>query len=161
MKLRRWLGLGLIAAVLPAMAQVLPPAPPLPPMTLPTEVVDTFHAALVKGDRKAVVEQLAADVVIFEQGFVEKGRDAYAEGSLPNDLTFAGMVKREVLSRDAWEDGNVAWVLTRAAVSGDFGEQKLELENTETLLLRRTDAGWKITHIHRSAHPRGSDDAKP
>ncbi|HSW14883.1 MAG TPA: nuclear transport factor 2 family protein [Solimonas sp.] len=152
-----------VPAAAPAVAAVpaLVPAPVVSVMQpMPTETVDAFHAALVRGDRAAVLQQLTTDVIIYEQGFVERGRDAYAEGSLPNDATFAGMVKREVLAREAWEDGNVAWVLTRSAITGDFGEpNKLELENTETLLLRRTDLGWKITHIHRSAHPRTAEEA--
>lgn len=158
-------------AALPAKAVPAPapvPAAPAPPAPLkamgplPTQVVDAYHEALAKGDRPAVLAQLSTDVLIYEQGFVEQGRDAYAEGSLPNDATFAGMVKREVRSREAWEDGNVAWVVTRSGLSGDFGEaNRLELENTETILLRRTDLGWKIVHIHRSAHPRTEEEARP
>lgn len=128
---------------------------------VPTEVVDAFQAALAHGDRRGVVEHLAPDLVIYEQGFVERGRDAYAEGTMLNDITFAGLVKRETLRRDAWEDGSVAWVLTLSSVTGDFGDQKLALINTETLVLRRTDLGWKIVHIHRSAHPRGDDEELP
>jgi len=152
------------AAAPPAAAAVpAASAAPLPaPGPLPTQVVDAYHDALVKGDRPAVLAQMSMDVLIYEQGFVESGRDAYAEGSLPNDATFAGMVRREVRSREAWEDGNVAWVVTRSALSGDFGEaNRLELENTETIVLRRTDLGWKIVHIHRSAHPRTEEEARP
>ena len=156
MSLRRW-GVWLLSALmLPAAARA-----EVAPMLVPTQVVDAFHAALAGGDRKGVVEHLASDLVIYEQGFVERGRDAYAEGSMPNDMTFASLVQREVLTRDAWEDGNVAWVLTLSSVTGDFGDQKLALVNTETLLLRRTDQGWKIVHIHRSAHPRDAEEELP
>ncbi|PPE75388.1 hypothetical protein C3942_00370 [Solimonas fluminis] len=159
MKLRPLWGWLLGTVLLPAAAA--PPAPSSQPGLVPTEVVDAFHAALASGDRKGVVQHLAADLSIYEQGFTELGRDAYAEGSMPNDITFASLVKREVLRRDAWEDGNVAWVLTLSSVTGDFGDQKLALVNTETLVLRRTDLGWKIVHIHRSAHPRGTDEELP
>lgn len=156
MSLRRWGAWLLSALMLPAAARAEPA-----PMLVPTQVVDAFHAALAGGDRKGVVEHLAADLVIYEQGFVERGRDAYAEGTMLNDITFASLVKRETLRRDAWEDGNVAWVLTLSAIAGDFGDQKLALVNTETLLLRRTDLGWKIVHIHRSAHPRDQEEELP
>jgi ketosteroid isomerase-like protein len=159
MSLRRLWGLLLAAVLLPASAETAVPAAKAG--LVPTEVVDAFHAALASGDRKGVVQHLAADLTIYEQGFTERGRDAYAEGSMPNDITFASLVKREVLRRDAWEDGNVAWVLTLSSVTGDFGDQKLALVNTETLVLRRTDLGWKIVHIHRSAHPRGADEQLP
>lgn len=153
--LSRWL---LSALLLPAAAGAQVPTGPA---LLPTEVVDAFQAAMTSGDRKAVVQHLAPDLVIYEQGFVERGRDAYAEGSMPNDMTFASLVQRQALSREAWEDGNVAWVQTLSSISGDFGDQKLSLVNTETLVLRRTDVGWKIVHIHRSAHPRGPDEDLP
>lgn len=163
MKPRRWLGLLLAAAALPAVADPAPAAVAAAalPQLVPTEVVDAWQEALAAGDRSGVVGHLAPDLVIYEQGFVEQGRDRYAEGSMPNDITFASMVRRRVLSREAWEDGNVAWVLTRTAVTGDFGEQQLALVNTETLLLRRTDLGWKIVHIHRSAHPLAEDEVLP
>lgn len=128
---------------------------------LPTEVVDAYYEAMGRGDRTAVLAQLSADVVIYEQGFAELSRDGYAKGSLSNDLTFASAVRREVLKREAWEEGNLAWVLTQALVTGDFGENRLELQNVETLVLRRTDLGWKIVHIHRSAHPRSSEESIP
>lgn len=159
MSLRRLWGLLLSAVMLPAAAQTAAPA--AKPGMVPTEVVDAFQAALASGDRKGAVQYLASDLMIYEQGFVERGRDAYAAGSMPNDMTFASLVKREVLRRDAWEDGNVAWVLTLSFVTGDFGEQKLALVNTETLVLRRTDLGWKIVHIHRSAHPRAEGEDLP
>jgi ketosteroid isomerase-like protein len=153
---RRWIAL-LLAATLPGIAGAAPtavPAAPAAPARMPTEVVDAYREAVKRGDRAGVVAELAADLVIYEQGFEEHGRDAYVEHALGNDLTFASMVQREQLGREAWEDGNVAWVLVRSVDRGDFDGRKLELENTETLLLRRTDAGWKIVHIHRSAHPR-------
>ena len=158
MSLRRCRAWLLSALLLPAVAGAQAPAGS---GLLPTEVVDAFQAAMTGGDRNAVVQHLAPDLVIYEQGFVERGRDAYAEGSMPNDMTFASLVQRQVLAREAWEDGNVAWVQTLSSITGVFGDQKLALVNTETLLLRRTDLGWKIVHIHRSAHPRGPDENLP
>lgn len=158
--MRRWWLAALLGAVLPAAAET----PPVPAAAarLPTQVVDAFREAMAAGDRSGVVAELAADVVVYEQGFEERGRDAYAEHALANDLTFASLVKREQLGREAWEDGNLAWVLVRSVDRGNFDGRRLELENTETLLLRRTDLGWKIVHIHRSAHPReGGEAAAP
>lgn len=160
---RRWWFAALWATVLPVWAAA--PAPTVPAAVaanrLPTEVVDAYREALRTGDRVGVVAQLAADVVIYEQGFEERGRDTYVERTLANDLTFASMVQREQRGREAWEDGNLAWVLVRSVDRGDFDGRRLELENTETLLLRRTAEGWKIVHIHRSAHPREGDAPRP
>lgn len=159
--LRRWAAAGLLLWAQAVAAQTDAAAKPARADLLPTEVVDAFYEAMGRGDRTAVLAQLSADVVIYEQGFAELSRDGYAKGSLANDLTFASVVKREVLKREAWEEGNLAWVLTQALVTGDFGENRLELQNAETLVLRRTDLGWKIVHIHRSAHPRSSEESVP
>lgn len=159
--LRRWAAAGLLLWAQAVAAQTDAAAKPARADLLPTEVVDAFYEAMGRGDRTAVLAQLSADVVIYEQGFAELSRDGYAKGSLANDLTFASVVKREVLKREAWEEGNLAWVLTQALVTGDFGENRLELQNAETLVLRRTDLGWKIVHIHRSTHPRSSEESVP
>jgi len=159
--LRRWAAAGLLLCAQAVAAQTDAAAKPARADLLPTEVVDAFYEAMGRGDRTAVLAQLSADVVIYEQGFAELSRDGYAKGSLANDLTFASVVKREVLKREAWEEGNLAWVLTQALVTGDFGENRLELQNAETLVLRRTDLGWKIVHIHRSAHQRSSEESVP
>src|SRR3546814_8101853 len=56
-------------------------------------IVGAFHAALRDDWRQGVLDLLAPDVAIFEQGYTESSRDAYADGHLANDLDFAHATK--------------------------------------------------------------------
>lgn len=118
----------------------------------PMEVVELFHQSLREGDTDQVLAQLAPDVIIYETGFAERSRDQYANGHVQEDETFASGTQRKITRRESWEDDNAAWVLTQSEIRGEFGERKIALEQTETMLLRKSAGGWRITHIHWSAH---------
>jgi ketosteroid isomerase-like protein len=118
----------------------------------PADAVDAFHKALRVGDAKAVLALLAPEIVIFEQGFFEPSRDAYAETHMRDDMDFARATKREVLSREAITSGDAAWVQSRTRTTGKFGDNAVDLTGAETMVLRRQADGWKIVHIHWSAH---------
>lgn len=121
----------------------------------PAEAVDAFHKALRDGKRDAAIEMLTKDASVFETGYVEPMRDQYAGEHLKQDMEFAAKTKRNVLRRETQIDGNSAWVLSLTETIGDFGERHVELEGTETVILRLVGEDWKIAHIHWSAHPRG------
>lgn len=117
----------------------------------PVEVVAAFHDALARGDRARVTELLASGVIIFESGGAELSREEYASHHLGADMEFAKATKQEVVSREAGEAGDAAWVLTRSRTTGKFRERKIDLRGTETMLLRKTVDGWRIIHIHWSS----------
>lgn len=143
------LALALCVAVFPARAA-----------DMAAEVVDAYLQALAKGDAAGVAAQLAPDLVLYEQGF-EQGRDSYLRTQLPEDLKFGQVMQRKLVDRQIWEEGPVAWVLLRSVDRADLDGKPLELENAETLVLRRLSDGWKIVHIHRSAHRRAAAAAPP
>lgn len=120
----------------------------------PAETVDAFHKALRSGDGSGALAYLASDVSIFEQGFAESSQAQYARTQLADAAGFARQTERRVLRRESGQDTQNAWVLSITLTTGQFGERSLELEGTETMLLRRFGDGWKIWHIHWSAHPR-------
>jgi len=43
-------------------------------------------------------------------------------------------------------------VISTTVTEGQFDGRKLVLDGTETMLLRRGVDGWRIAHIHWSAH---------
>lgn len=124
---------------------------PLAAQDDPVAVVDAFHDALNSGDGDAAIAQMAPDVVIFEAGGAEMSRDEYAGGHLGGDMRFAAVVQREVADRQHAIAGDVAWVLTRTRTTGTMGEREIDSRGVETMVLRRTDEGWKIVHIHWSS----------
>ncbi|MFA5939281.1 MAG: nuclear transport factor 2 family protein [Sinimarinibacterium sp.] len=142
------------------------PSPDAAPGSSPEEtavrgVVADFHRALVEGYRDGVLKLLDEGAVIFETGFVEVDREQYATGHLDSDLMFSAQVKREVVHSEATVAGDMAVVLTQSRNAGDFMDAKINLENTETMVLRRGADGWKIVHIHWSGHDRAPESPAP
>lgn len=131
--------------------------------TGPAGIADDFHELLREGKRAQVLALLTEDAVIFETGYAGQSRDDYAQSHVSDDADFARVTDYHVLRRQVLQDGNVAWVLTQAAVQGIFGDQNVDLEQTETMILRHTAGGWRISHIHWSAHSRAQqqEEASP
>jgi ketosteroid isomerase-like protein len=114
-------------------------------------VVDAFHAALDKGDRDAALATLDNTVAIYEQGWVESSRDAYAKEHLGADLTFAQGTKSEQISRSGTLLGDLAYVVTEGRTTGNFEGKPVNSITLETMVLRRDGEGWRIVHIHWSS----------
>lgn len=113
--------------------------------------VDAFHSALAKGDTKAAAALLADDALIFEQGGVERTKAEYAAHHLPADAEFSRSVSTVVTRRAGSSSGALAWIATEGRTTGTYKGKALDLSTTETMLLRRTSAGWRIVHIHWSS----------
>lgn len=118
----------------------------------PEQVVDDFHQNLAAGWREGALLHLVPDLLLFEQGYVERSREGYASGQMQSDMVFAAATRRETLQRDSGNQLGRAWVTTQARVSGQVGPQAINLRATETMLLRHIEGRWQITHIHWSAH---------
>lgn len=145
----------------PPPAASTPPAAPVEPPKVaeadpdsPAGVVEGFHAAMREGYQQGMLDALAPDVLIFEQGYIERSRDEYASGHLHDDMAFAAQTRTRIVGRDVLETADQASVLTLSLTDGRFGDQDVALENTETMVLGKRKGKWKITHIHWSAHPR-------
>jgi ketosteroid isomerase-like protein len=123
-------------------------------------VVVDFHRALKEGYREGVLRHMDEKAIVFETGFVEAQRDQYAAGHLDADMLYAAQVQREVVHRQVSVSGDIAVALTQARTRGEFEGQPVSLENTETMVLRRGDDGWKIVHIHWSAHDTAPPEAR-
>lgn len=147
---RRRLRRALIALLLWAPLAVAQIAAAQPPP--PTATVDAFYRALHDGDRARVLALLAPDVMIYEQGFADNGRDAYAGAHLADAMAFARSVQRTVTRRASWQSGDAAWVLSETVQQGSFHNAKVNWIGTETVVLRRDGDHWQIAHIHWSEH---------
>lgn len=137
----------LLAAALataPAHAQ----SPPQPPP--PGEVVDTFHEGLRQGNRRKALEQMTADVVVFEQGRIDRSRTAYARRHLAEDIGFATVTQRTVSRRTVKIHGTVAWVTSVNRTHGTFKSRAVDFTTDETMILVHAGGRWRIAHIHWS-----------
>jgi ketosteroid isomerase-like protein len=118
----------------------------------PVAIVASFHEALSAGDRETALALLDPETIIFEQGGAEMSRDEYASRHLTDDLEFSRATRSKTTEQRSDIDGDTAWVLTRSETSGTFRGKKVALRNAETIVLKSTQEGWKIVHIHWSSY---------
>lgn len=121
----------------------------------PLATVERFSSALSAGDRGAVLDCLAADVVIFEHGGAELSREEYANHHLAGDLAYLRAIKVRVVERRVLDGGDRVVVLTRTESSGEFRGKPVRSRGTETLVLERRDQRWAIVHVHWSSGKQG------
>jgi mono/diheme cytochrome c family protein len=119
----------------------------------PVAAAKALHAALSSGDAEKVEALLDPNVLIFEGGNVERSRKEYAAHHLPSDLKFmqAATYKLERQSGDTV--GDLAWVVSESRLTGAHEGKPIDLVSTETLVLKKSGAAWKVVHIHWSSRP--------
>ena len=117
----------------------------------PAAAVDSFHAALRRGDTKAALGLLTNDALIFEAGGVERGKAEYASHHLAADAAFTQAVPARITRRAGEAFGSIAWIATEGRTAGTYKGKPVDRRTVETMVLRRTAAGWKIAHIHWSS----------
>jgi len=116
----------------------------------PGKAWEAFHSAIVKADRAAAANLLAADVQIFESGFVERSREEYLSHHFDADARFAKQVTRKVIRHSEHAAGNMSLVLEETETSGTYEGRPIALIGTETAVLRLNGAQWQVVHIHWS-----------
>jgi len=119
--------------------------------TSPSNAWDGFHLAIREADRAAARSVLAADVQIFESGFVERSRDEYLSHHFDADAKFTKTVKRKVIKHNEQVEGNTALILEETETNGSYEGQPIKLIGTETAVLRLNGGDWQIVHIHWSS----------
>lgn len=117
-------------------------------------VVDAFGAALARGDLKAAGALLDPGVVILENGGAERSREEYLRGHAGADAQFLSGATLELARRSAHVTGDTAWVTSESEIRATHEGAAVTLLGTETMVLSRTPAGWRIVHIHWSSKPK-------
>lgn len=117
----------------------------------PLPIVKAFHAALASGSAAQVEKLLDPDVLIMEGGSVERSRQEYASHHLNSDLKFMSSVTYTLERQSGDTVGDLAWVASESRLIGKSAPKPVELVSTESLVLRKAAAGWKIVHIHWSS----------
>lgn len=117
-------------------------------------VVEQFSAALKAVDLTRVSQLLAEDALILESGGAERSREEYLGHHAKADAAFLKDAHVQVARRTARSDGGLAWVGTESELHSSQDGKPLTLLSTETMVLKKTDAGWRIVHIHWSSRPK-------
>ena len=114
-------------------------------------VVDAFSKAMQVGDLKSAASHLAEDVVILESGGIEKSRAEYLEHHAPADAAFLKDAHVQPVTRYAKAAGDLAWIASESEVHVNKSGKTTVLLSTETMVLKREGAIWRIAHIHWSS----------
>ena len=114
-------------------------------------VAARLHAAIAAGDVDTLRSLLAPEVLIFESGGVESSLAEYAGHHMPADMAFMKSMQEDVMSRQVFDAGDWATVVTHSRVHGVYEGQDVDLSSTETLVMKNVDGQWQIVHIHWSS----------
>lgn len=115
-------------------------------------VADRLHAAIAMGDVDTLRSLLAPEVLIFESGGVESSLAEYEGHHMHADMAFMKSMQEEVVSRQVFDGGDSATVVTHARVHGVYEGKDVDLSSTETLVMKIVGGQWQIVHIHWSSN---------
>jgi ketosteroid isomerase-like protein len=117
------------------------------------KVVDAFSAAIKAVKLDEAAKLLDPKVLILESGSSERSRDEYLGEHAIADAAFMQTATQQPRYRQAQASGDVAWVGTESLLETTRDGKPLLLLSTETMVLKRTEPGWRIVHIHWSSRP--------
>lgn len=117
-------------------------------------VVERFGKALAAADFKTVEALLAPDVLILETGGAERSRSEYLGHHAISDAQFLKGTHNQLKRRRALAAGDLAWVGTESELHASKDGKPLTLLSTETMVLKKAGADWRIVHIHWSSRPK-------
>jgi mono/diheme cytochrome c family protein/ketosteroid isomerase-like protein len=121
------------------------------PPSGPVSAAQSLHDALSVGDAARVQGLLDPRVMIMEGGNVERSLEEYAAHHLPADLQFMKGVTYKLERQTGDSSGDLAWVASEAALTGNSDGKLVALVSTETLVLKNVGGTWKVVHIHWSS----------
>lgn len=116
--------------------------------------VDRFFAALTVGDVARAGTELDPQVIILESGGAERSAAEYLGGHAKGDAEFLKTAHHKLGHRTARVSGKLAWVASESELHVQQDGKPAVIVSTETMVLRSTDTGWKIVHIHWSSRVR-------
>jgi len=112
--------------------------------------VKQFHYGLRNGDEKLARRQLADDVLIYEGGGVERSAEEYANHHMKADMKFLKALQIKNQEHQVKTIGNMAISTARSTMKGNYQGKQVDISSMESIVLRKSNGAWLITHIHWS-----------
>lgn len=114
------------------------------------QAVSAFHQALNQSDKKIARSLLADNVIIFEDGGIERSADEYANHHMLADMKYLSSVNSKLLEHQVYISGDIAYSISRSETMGSYKGKAINTTGMESITLKKSQNGWKITHIHWS-----------
>lgn len=119
--------------------------------------VERFNKALSAGQLSKAGAELDANVLILESGGAERTAAEYLGGHAKGDAAFLKTAHVQLLRRTIQVSGDMAWMGSESEIHTTKDAKMVTILSTETMVLKRTDKTWKITHIHWSSRTKKPD----
>ena len=113
-------------------------------------VAHKFRQSLSRSEGDVALSTLAEDVLIYEQGGVERSRTEYASHHLAADMAFLADLETEIEQQRVFADDDLVIVASEIRQHGVYKGTETDRVTTETLVLAKGANGWLISHIHWS-----------
>jgi ketosteroid isomerase-like protein len=116
-------------------------------------VLESFYAAIKRGDSSAAMQLIAPDAVFIESGNLET-RAEYEKNHLPSDIAFERQVdgKRDPIR--VTFAGDTAWAIATTEYDGAFEGSQVSFVSAQLMVLTYDSGAWRIRSIHWSSRPR-------
>lgn len=139
----------LLLAAAPAIRAQAPPRPQ-PGEAAARAAVDSFTAALQHGDSARALRMLHPELTVYESGVAEDLAH-YRSHHLAADIAFLRAVSSTTIRDRMTVSGAMALYTREYRSRGTWRGRAIDSTGTETMVLLRTPAGWRIRHIHWSS----------
>ncbi|WP_146908798.1 nuclear transport factor 2 family protein [Arenimonas daejeonensis] len=96
-------------------------------------------------------------MLILEAGGAERSAEEYLGGHAKGDAAFLKQAHVQLLRRTAAVHGDLAWVASESELHVSRDGKPVTVLSAETMLVRRSEEGWKIVHIHWSSRTKAPD----
>ena len=110
----------------------------------------SFHQALSNGQAERVMSALSPDVIILEGSRIERSAEEYRQHHLQADMRFSSAVETTTIEHYVRVYGDTAVSISRSHTVGPYKGKQIDQQGNETLVLKRIDGDWMISHIHWS-----------
>jgi ketosteroid isomerase-like protein len=140
---------GVLATIVVALTACAPsPAPPNEAEVI--AVVESFYAAIKKGDAAAAMDLIAPDAVFLESVRLET-RSEYQTKHLTADIDFESQVTGLRGPFHVTFDVNTGWVIATTEYDGSFDGSPVSFVSAQLVVLTRDSDNWRIRTIHWSS----------
>ena len=136
------------------MAGVQAPAPENPREARVLAIVEAYHRAFEQRDLEAMRALFDPNLLVFEAGGIDRGRDAYLGHHLGPELKELSAWKTLGMDQQVHVIGDLAYVTCAFTYEAVFISGKTARgQATESLVLTSSKDSWIIRHLHWSSRP--------
>lgn len=128
------------------------PAPASPREAKVLAIVEAYHRAFEQRNLEALRALFDPDLLVFEAGGIDRGRDAYLGHHLGPELKELSAWKTSGMVQQVHVVGDLAYVTCAFSYEAAFASGKIAKgQATETLVLASVKDSWVIQHLHWSS----------